>query len=87
MSDIDFDKDPFALPPRFDSDYPFELPSGYREKQSARRRSLGQWMSDAIERASWVTLHVAMVLSIIAFWVLLLMGAATLAVAVFGGAV
>lgn len=84
--DLDFDNDPFALPPRFDNDYPFELPSGYREEQSARRRSLSRWMSDAVERASWFTLHVAWVLSIIAFWVLLMMGAATFAMSVFGGA-
>ncbi len=73
------DKDPFALPPGFEE---YERPKAVK----GRHRSLGQWMSDAIERAAWVTLHVAVVLSIIAFWVLLVMGAATLAMAVIGGA-
>lgn len=76
--DIDFDKDPFALPPGFEEE----------EKQQAaetRRRSLVQWLADAIERGWVVTFHVMAAVVLIALWGAILVGVAMLAMAVIGG--
>ncbi|MEE9983282.1 hypothetical protein [Agrobacterium pusense] len=78
MSAIDFDKDPFALPPEFEDD----------EKQQAvevRRRSLVQWVADAIERGWVITFHVMAAVVLIALWGAILVGIANVAMAVIGG--
>lgn len=75
---------------KFENEYPFDLPSGYREGTTApsftaRRRSIAERISDAFNRAVLFTMYTGMVLALVAFWVLLLMGVASFVTSLIGG--
>ncbi len=72
------DENPFALPPRFEEEET-------RLSVTARRRSLAQWISDAFERVVNFTMYTVAALAVIAFWIMLLAAAASIAVAVING--